>query len=184
MVRQFSDLRVLVVDDNLRMRAIVGEILGAAGIRNLRFSPDGQDALRVLTEFQPDVCIVDHEMPASNGLQFLSAVRNGNPAIRYLPIIMLTGHSDMRRLVAARDLGVNEFLSKPVTARTLLTRIHAAVSSPRAFVEGEAYNGPDRRRRPDPNYSGPRRRKADQQDTQESASHDDVAGQPFPSGDL
>ena len=61
----------------------------------------------------------------------------------------------------ARDVGVNEFLSKPVTARGVLERIAQVVDNPRAFVRTPAYFGPDRRRRADPNYTGPKRRASD-----------------------
>jgi DNA-binding NtrC family response regulator len=74
---------------------------------------------------------------------------------------MITGHSTQRRVTEARDVGVNEFLSKPVTARGVLERIARVVDSPRPFVRSADYFGPDRRRRADPNYNGPRRRVAD-----------------------
>jgi DNA-binding NtrC family response regulator len=77
---------------------------------------------------------------------------------------MITGHSTQRRVTEARDVGVNEFLSKPVTARGVLERIGRVVDSPRPFVRSETYFGPDRRRKTDPSYDGPRRRAADNPD--------------------
>ena len=64
-------------------------------------------------------------------------------------------------MTEARDVGVNEFLSKPVTARGVLERIAQVVDNPRPFVRSAGYFGPDRRRRADPNYNGPRRRASD-----------------------
>jgi DNA-binding response OmpR family regulator len=64
-------------------------------------------------------------------------------------------------VVEARDAGVNEFVAKPVTARTLLDRIVATIYRPRAFVRTKDYFGPDRRRRADPDYAGPLRRAAE-----------------------
>jgi DNA-binding transcriptional ArsR family regulator len=61
----------------------------------------------------------------------------------------------------ARDVGVTEFLSKPVTARGVIERITRVVEHPRPFVKTTSYFGPDRRRRDDPNYPGPYRRLAD-----------------------
>ena len=72
---------------------------------------------------------------------------------------MLTGYTEQRRVTAARDSGVSEFLSKPFTVTGLLKRIEALIHSPRPFVRSETYFGPDRRRRDDPNYRGPDRRK-------------------------
>ena len=69
------------------------------------------------------------------------------------------GPPRQRRVTAARDSGVSEFLSKPFTVTGLLKRIEALIHSPRPFVKSETYFGPDRRRRDDPNYTGPDRRK-------------------------
>jgi DNA-binding response OmpR family regulator len=77
----------------------------------------------------------------------------------FLPIIMITGHSERSRVNAARDAGVNEFLVKPVTAKGLMERLSLIVNRPRNFVKSKHYFGPDRRRRPDPNFSGEERRK-------------------------
>ena len=52
-----------------------------------------------------------------------------------VPVIMITGHSTMRRVGEARDVGVTEFLSKPVTARGVIERITRVVDHPRPFVQ-------------------------------------------------
>ena len=74
---------------------------------------------------------------------------------------MITGHSTMARVNEARDAGVSEFLAKPLTARGVIERLHQAIENPRTFVRTEDYFGPDRRRRDDPAYTGPRRRSTD-----------------------
>lgn len=96
-----------------------------------------------------------------NGLDFALAVRRLSLPARFTPIIMLTGHSDRIRLNAARDRGVTEFLCKPVTARTILTRLNAVIMQPRPFVNATTYFGPDRRRKQGPGYRGPLRRQSD-----------------------
>ena len=58
-------------------------------------------------------------------------------------------------------MGVNEVLSKPVTAKGVLDRISRVVENPRPFVRTAQYFGPDRRRRNDPEYKGPMRRTND-----------------------
>src|SRR6516225_2317037 len=80
---------------------------------------------------------------------------NANP---YVPIIMLTGHSEKKRVIAARDAGVTEFLAKPISAKALYQRILNVVANPRPFIKTRTYFGPDRRRNVNPNYSGPDRR--------------------------
>jgi two-component system, chemotaxis family, chemotaxis protein CheY len=78
---------------------------------------------------------------------------------------MITGHSTMRRVGEARDVGVTEFLSKPVTARGVIERITRVVDHPRSFVRTSQYFGPDRRRRQEPAWPGPFRRSTDKQTT-------------------
>jgi DNA-binding response OmpR family regulator len=81
---------------------------------------------------------------------------SGNP---YVPIIMLSGHSERKRIVTARDAGVTEFLAKPISAKALYERILSVVASPRPFIKTQTYFGPDRRRTINANYVGPERRK-------------------------
>jgi hypothetical protein len=72
---------------------------------------------------------------------------------------MLSGHSEKRRVVEARDAGVTEFLAKPIAAKSLYERILSVVLNPRSFIQTKSYFGPDRRRNVHSNYAGPERRK-------------------------
>lgn len=157
-----GDLRVLLVDDNKHMSTIVTTVLSSIGVRRIRSAEDGMVALQVLREWTPDVAIVDFQMEPMDGVEFTKAVRgSGGSTISYLPIVMLTGHSERSRVLEARDAGVTEFVAKPLSARALLERLEAVIYHARPFVSAPTYFGPDRRRRSDPNYSGPLRRAAD-----------------------
>lgn len=79
----------------------------------------------------------------------------------YLPVIMITGHSERSRVIEARDAGVNEFVVKPLTARALLSRLDSVIMRPRPFIRCRTYFGPDRRRIHNPQFSGPYRRHTD-----------------------
>jgi DNA-binding response OmpR family regulator len=81
---------------------------------------------------------------------------NPNP---YVPIIMLTGHSEKKRVMIARDAGVTEFLAKPIAAKALYERILNVIAHPRPYIKSKTYFGPDRRRNVNPNYVGSERRK-------------------------
>jgi two-component system, chemotaxis family, chemotaxis protein CheY len=96
---------------------------------------------------------------SEEGVDFARWLRNdpASPA-PYTPIILLTGHADRQRIMAARDAGVNEFCVKPVTPADLMKRIVWVVDRARPFVRSQTYFGPDRRRQDDPNYRGPERR--------------------------
>jgi len=161
MTTGLAALELLVIDDNAQMRAIVGTVLAAAGVRRLRYAPDGRKGLEAVKQGGIDVTFVDFEMPIMNGLEFLAALRSLTTPERFMPVIMLTGHSDLKRITAARDAGVNEFLGKPVTAKSILTRLNTVITKPRPFVGAPRYFGPDRRRRTQEDYAGPLRRASD-----------------------
>jgi CheY-like chemotaxis protein len=162
-----GELDILIVDDNTQMRTIIGSVLTAVGCRRLHFAPDGRHGIDTLRRRSIDVIYVDYEMPVMNGLAFLEAVRGLEGPASFTPVIMLTGHSDLKRLTAARDLGVNEFLSKPVTAESILKRLEAVILRPRPFVRLDGYFGPDRRRGARPGFRGPWRRTTDVHDVVE-----------------
>ncbi len=156
-----EDVSFLIVDDNPNMRVIVKRTLRALGARHMEEAANGADALAVLAASPVDIVIVDWEMTPVDGIEFTRSVRTSpespNP---YLPVIMLSGHTEMVRVTRARDAGITEFLAKPVSATRLYTRIVSVIQRPRPFVRTPTYFGPDRRRQDDPRYRGPDRREA------------------------
>lgn len=153
-------LNFLIVDDNKHMRALVKTILHALGVKNTLEATDGADAFKELRHFPADVIICDWNMSPLDGMDFVRLVRTGKDSPNpFVPIIMLTGHTEMYRVVEARDAGVNEFLAKPISAKALYARIRSIIERPREFIRTASYFGPDRRRRQNPNYNGPERRK-------------------------
>jgi len=162
----FESLRALIVEDNAHMRTLLRAVLNSAGIKLIAEAASGQAALAVLREHKSDLVLSDLAMKPMDGLEFTRRVRNDehspNP---FVPIIMITGHTEKYRVQAARDAGVTEFLAKPITAHNLFARIAEIVERPRAFVRCDNYFGPDRRRHIQDDYSGPWRRRDDfQQD--------------------
>jgi two-component system, chemotaxis family, chemotaxis protein CheY len=158
-------ITVLIVDDNAHMRVIIKELLRAAGVQDIKEASEPTEAFEFLKSVPIDLLLVDLSMPIIDGVEFTQMVRTSSDSPNpFLPIIMVTGHSERSRVSAARDAGVNEFLVKPVTAKSLMDRITSVVNSPRSFVRSGTYFGPDRRRKTDPGYSGPKRRKDDQKD--------------------
>lgn len=145
------------------MRVLLSEILRAIGVRHVFEASDGAEALQLMRSHAIDIVMTDLAMQPLDGIDFVRLVRNSrdspNPMI---PVIMITGHSTMRRVAEARDVGVTEFLSKPVTARGVIERIGRVVDHARPFVRSGDYFGPDRRRRDDASYPGPYRRADDE----------------------
>lgn len=155
-------LNFLVVDDNKHMRALVKTILHALGARSVLEAADGADAFKELRVFPADVIICDWNMSPLDGLDFVRLVRTGRDSPNpFVPLIMLTGHTEMHRVCEARDAGVHEFLAKPISAKSLYARLRTIIERPRPFVRTAMYFGPDRRRK-QMDYKGRERRKASQ----------------------
>jgi CheY-like chemotaxis protein len=158
----FEFLKVLIVEDNPHMRALLRSLLLALGIKNIMEADNGEQAMPLLRERQPDLILSDLSMHPQDGIEFVREVRASHDTPNpFVPIIMVTGHTERRFIEAARDAGVTEVLAKPITAHNLYQRIGEIVERPRAFVKSEKFFGPDRRRRRPDNYAGPFRRRED-----------------------
>jgi len=172
----FNRLRFVIIDDNAHMRRIVRTLLHSFGAREVIEAEDGATGLEAFIHHVPDIVITDWAMPIFDGLELTRMIRqpgaNANP---FVPIIMLTGHSEKKHVMAARDAGVTEFLAKPLSAKALYERILNIVMNPRPFVRTKTYFGPDRRRGVVSNYTGPERRKGERADIIEQHSLYDKA---------
>jgi two-component system, chemotaxis family, chemotaxis protein CheY len=157
-------LNVLIVDDHALVRQIVTEVLRSAGVTTLREAADANAAWDEIKIKVPDIAIIDLSMP-HDGMQLLNRIRRDPTSPdRELPVIVLTGHSDRRRVTGARDGGATEIVAKPVAIATLLQKVAAVIDRPRPFVMERSFVGPDRRRRKgNADYSGPRRRANERQ---------------------
>jgi two-component system chemotaxis response regulator CheY len=155
----FDRLKVMVVDDNLHMRKVATTILRAFGVIQIYEAADGLSAWKMLPECDPDIVLLDWMMDGMSGFEFTKMVRtSADSPNQYLPIIMLTGNSSIECVNAARDAGINEFLTKPVSVKAVMVRLTSVIEHPRAFIRTESYFGPCRRRHRSEDYRGPERR--------------------------
>jgi CheY-like chemotaxis protein len=158
-VASLERVRFLVVDDNAHMINIVKTILRGFGATQIYEARDATEAFHRLKHDSIDIVITDYQMEVLDGVEFVQLIRNSSDSPnRYVPIIMLTAHSERSRVTAARDAGTNEFCCKPVTALELHRKVVAVVDRPRPFIKTQGYFGPDRRRKMDDKYMGPERR--------------------------
>ncbi len=156
-----QDLKFLIVDDDANMRQLIRTILSSLGVKELETASGTDQGYAMLTHFAADIAICDLRMDPLDGIEFTRMVRTreDSPNI-YLPIIMLTGHAEKAAVENSRKAGVHEFLIKPVSPTKLYKTIQGLIETPRPFVRSKDYFGPDRRRRQDPKYKGPERRRA------------------------
>lgn len=159
----YDNLKALIVEDNAHMRVLLRSLLQALGIRSIHESNDGASGFAELCASNPDIVLTDLSMAPTDGIHLTKQIRTGGPN-KYVPIIMVTGHTERVRVEAARDAGVTEFLAKPITVQSLMSRLAEIVERPRPFVKCGNYFGPERRRRKLEGYSGPWRRQEDFKD--------------------
>jgi CheY-like chemotaxis protein len=142
-----QSLCVLVVDDNQYMRKMIRNLLVNCGIKDIYEAADGIAALDSIRTVAPDVVILDWEMPLLSGPELVRIVRSpGVFPMPDVPIIILTGHCERWRVVEAVRLGVNEYLTKPVSAKGLYDRLISITQQPRAVVQMGDYYGPEPRK--------------------------------------
>ena len=157
----FESMKVLVADDSRPMRSLINSFLYGFGVREMDEAGDANEAFDVVVSFDPDIVITDWRMPPTDGLDLVRKIRmdtkSPNP---YLPIIMLTGFTELHRVKQARDAGVTAFLAKPISAAALYRRLCTVIDGQRPFVRVGEFFGPDRRsrRRAEP-YMGVERRR-------------------------
>ena len=169
-----SKISFLVVDDNAFMRTIVKRILASLDAKEVREAEDGADALKVLQTYAPDIIITDWVMDPIDGIEMSSMIRtNDDSRNAFVPIIMLTAHAEFSRIIEARDCGINEVVVKPVSVKSLFSRIQSVIERPRPYVNVGDYFGPDRRRK-QIKIGDQDRRASTLPETDEGLSQDDV----------
>ena len=127
-----SDFTLLVVDDNAENREILARRLERRGFQVMA-AEDGQKALRAIQDEHVDLVLLDIMMPGISGIDVLKKVRETFND-KELPIIMATAKTDSEDVVAALDLGANDYVTKPIDFPVVLARVNAQLrnKTPRA----------------------------------------------------
>ena len=106
-----SSLEIMVVDDSVSIRQVVSRLVEDQGWK-VQTAKDGIEALECLRDRQPDLIVLDIEMPRMNGYEFLNAVK-AQTAYRHIPVVVLTSRATMKHRDKALSLGARGFLVKP-----------------------------------------------------------------------
>ena len=116
---------VMVVDDSITVRKVTSRLLERHGMEVVT-AKDGVDAIAQLQDLQPDIMLLDIEMPRMDGFEVATLVRH-DERLKDLPIIMITSRTGEKHRERARSLGVNEYLGKPYHETQLLELIGSLV---------------------------------------------------------
>jgi signal transduction histidine kinase len=129
---------VLWADDNADMRGYVTRLL--AGRFDVRAVPDGEGALAAARAHPPDLVLSDVMMPKLDGFGLLRALR-ADPALREIPVILLSARAGEESRIEGIELGADDYLVKPFSARELIARVETHVTTSRIRREAKAALG-------------------------------------------
>lgn len=122
-----SDIKIMLIDDEDDLIRTLSERLEMRDLKK-NTALDGDQALKIVSDKEPDIIILDLKMPGINGMEVLRRLRKTFPDIR---VIVQTGHGNDMDEAEARQLGVFDYLRKPVDVELLVERIKAATGSMR-----------------------------------------------------
>lgn len=124
---------ILVVDDEPHVLAAVTERLRHAGFRVLA-AGDGEEALRLVKAHRPDLVILDFFLPKYDGYQVCQAIKQ-DPALRMIPVVMLTGRSCRTYEGISFEAGADAYLRKPFDSMVILDTIEELIHRAHAYAQ-------------------------------------------------
>ena len=124
-------MRVMVVDDDSRMRQVLARLLACGGFDCVDEVGDGEEALARLQEAHVDLIVTDCHMPRMDGIALVTALRAKGDLT---PVIMLSGHDDPQQVVRAIRAGVNNYVPKPIHPENFFEKIRQTLGAVRAVA--------------------------------------------------
>jgi two-component system chemotaxis response regulator CheY len=121
-----NKLEVMVVDDTTVSRMLITESLAEIGISNVSIAKDGKQALSALMAKPVHLVVSDMNMPGLDGLGLLKALREYKPTSK-IGFILVTGSADKSLIERGKQIGLNNFIAKPFSTKTVKAAIEAVV---------------------------------------------------------
>lgn len=113
--------RVLIADDEPNIVISLEFLMSQSGYE-IRVAPNGEDALRAVSEFRPDLMLLDVMLPLRNGFEVCQTVRE-NPALSNVKIVMLTAKGRETEITKGLAVGADAYITKPFATRELLDTV-------------------------------------------------------------
>lgn len=177
-------ISLLVLDSNNFSRSLITDITINLGVDDVVNVNSAELAYEHLLHKPCDGILLSWDQgDALDGLHFVRELRRvPNQRLRRLPVIFITSGLTREFVIAARDAGVDEFLSKPISPAAVRQRLEMVIETPRPFVDCEVFIGPCRRRKNPADYHGAKRRAGDrsqQPDTPQIDYEEQAAAAPI-----
>ncbi|MBI4382508.1 MAG: response regulator [Nitrospinae bacterium] len=117
-----ANVKILIVDDEPQNVMLLEEVLKQAGYSSLRSATDPREVPAIYRDFQPDLALLDLNMPYMDGFQVMEEIRKFEPG-SYLPVLILTARTDRATRLKALNAGALDFLAKPLDILEVVCRI-------------------------------------------------------------
>ena len=130
LIEELQGMRVLVVDDSRTLRKFLIRELNQAGITRIDEATNGLEAVELLKLQSFDLMLLDMEMPELDGLDVLKIIKS-DPALSYLPIIVISGAEDFAKTVECIQIGAEDYLPKPFDSVLLKARVYSSLEKKR-----------------------------------------------------
>jgi len=118
-------MKILLVDDSRTIRNIQKNVLAQLGYTEVVEAADGVEALAQIAAHQPDLLLIDWNMPNMDGITLVRKIRETD---KKMPLIMCTTEAEKSRVLEAIKAGVNNYVVKPFTGETLSEKITATLA--------------------------------------------------------
>ena len=152
----------LIADSNLYFASLLFSMLKGFGADKIVQTRDWSSAIDALGTTKIDVLLCDYGLPPDGGINFVRGLRTDVAApYRKIPILFMTTDARISTIKNARDAGANMVITKPLSPKSLYSRLVWVTFDPRGYVETPTYYGPDRRFKIEGFPNGQGRRKGD-----------------------
>lgn len=118
--------RILIVEDEHDVAELIRHTLQRTGDAETAIAASGDTALKAASEWQPDVILLDLNLPVLDGSEVCRILRSG-PATKHIPIVMLTARTTEDDRVRGLELGADDYITKPFSLRELTARVRAVL---------------------------------------------------------
>lgn len=119
--------KVLLIEDEASMRDLYSQILRARN-HTVETAEDGEKALMKLTQFKPDVIVLDIIMPNFNGMEFLKVLKNQSE-YEAIPVLMLSAVSEMKKIRECLDIGAVGYITKESSVEEIAEKLNFVLDS-------------------------------------------------------
>ena len=134
------EARILVIEDDSTIRALLEMALLGAGFKDVKSSPRGDEGLAEVKRSKPDLVLLDLMLPGLDGFTVAARIRE-TPELSATRIIMLTARTQSEDIVRGLSCGADDYVTKPFDRQVLLARVRAVLRRGLPVTEGVDFDG-------------------------------------------